>query len=56
MPAMAAMTLPAVVVLSKLPEAIEEIVRLVVEAVPETVMAVVEAYGKVEAVEVVAVK
>jgi len=30
--------------------------RAVVEAVPETVMAVVEAYGKVEAVVVVAVK
>src|SRR3989344_1328250 len=33
-----------------------ETMRAVVEAVPETVIAVVEAYGKVEAVEVVAVK
>jgi len=41
-PATAAITLPPVVVFSKLPEAILLMVRLVVEAVPETVIAVEE--------------
>ena len=55
------MILPPVVVLSKLPEAILEIVRLVVDAVPkypvpETVNAVDDAYVKLEAVVPVAVK
>ncbi len=40
---------PAVEAKRTEPEVIEEMYKLVVEAVPETVMAVVEAYGKVEA-------
>ena len=50
-PTVAATTCPPVVVFRKEPEAMPEIQRLVVLAVPETEIAVVEAYGKVLALE-----